>query len=276
MGWESSATMLGQRDGASVEESPPGSVAPVGSDPAAAADRQYKILIVDDEPVTLKHLELAFEAQGFEVWPAESSSRALSTLQTRGMPHLVLIDYLMPGMTGLECAALLQTFSDVPVVVMSGRSDTATVLRAFEVAAEDFIAKPINFPVLMARVRRILKRHGDAAAERRLRVDEYLELELGRRRAIVDGAEVRLSNAETKLLSLMVNSAPRALRVEYIFDRIWPLAEVFDEAPLRALIYRIRRKIEPRPRKPRYLKTERGLGYRFPAISTRSTDAVAV
>lgn len=246
------------------------------SGPGKTWHQHYKILIVDDEPVTLKQLELAFEAQGFEVWPVQSGSEALKAVQTQGLPHLVLVDYLMPDMTGLECAARLTELSDVPVVVMSGRNDTDTELRVFETEADDFIAKPINVPILLARIRRILKRQGDSSPERVLRVDEHLELELGRRTARVDGTEISLSNAETKLLSLLVRNAPRVMRCEFIFDVLWPMAEVFDEAPLRALIYRTRRKIEPRPERPRYIMTQRGIGYRFPAIGTRAISISAI
>ena len=230
-----------------------------------SATVRHKILVVDDDRVYLTELQDFLAENGFEVWSALSSRQALAQLNLNGLPHIALVDYLIPGMTGLELARALMKRCDIPIILMSGQVESPEVAEAFELVAQDHVAKPIDTLILLARIKRLLRGIGDHARtpQPRFRVDDWLELELGRCVAVVGGREVRLSPAENKLLFLLMRDAGKVLRVEYLFRKMWPSADRMNDASLRILVHRLRKKIERQPEKPRYLLTRRGLGYYF-------------
>ncbi|MEM7350567.1 MAG: response regulator transcription factor [Acidobacteriota bacterium] len=228
--------------------------------------RRHKILVVDNDGAYLTELQMLLEQNGYEVWCAVSGRQALKHLELNGLPHLALVDYRLPGMSAIDLAAMISNRSDVPVILMSTRlADSSEIAAALERVAKDFVEKPIDPLILLARIERLLKRIGKLALapQPRLRVDDWLQLELGRCVASAGGREVRLSALENKLLYLLLRHAGRALGVEYLSRQLWPSAEGFSVAPLRILIHRIRKKIELVPSKPRYLVTRRGVGYSF-------------
>ena len=233
--------------------------------PAPAERRQTTILVVDDDPMAAGSLKVTLEANGYAVWLASSGPRALNVLEANGLPDLALLDVMMPGMDGLELGRRIQKATDLPIVMVSGRSDSETISRAIEEVAEDYVCKPFDVPVLLARIKRVLKRRGGFhhAAEPSIRIDDWLELEPTRQAAIVGGQRVRLSRGENKLLLILLRSAGRTLPADVLQTRLWPQREFFDEGALRTMIYRVRKKIEPVPARPRYVITDRGLGYRF-------------
>lgn len=223
-----------------------------------------RILTVDDDPVTRKILKLALEQAGFEVWGADSGEEALQMLETLGLPHLAVIDIVMPGMDGIELSARLQEFIDLPIIMLTGVNDTRTVVDVINRLAEDYVVKPFEAEELVARVDRLLRRIGDYsyALEPRIRVDGRLEVEFARQLAYVDGKQVELTPTETKLLYLLMRNAGHTLLTGYLLRRLWPLEEVFEDA-LRTHVYRLRKKIEASARRPRYVLTRRGFGYSF-------------
>ncbi len=236
-----------------------------GKGSGARALESKRILTVDDDPVVRRVLSAALEDAGFEIWGAESGEEALRLLETRGLPHLAVVDIVMPGMDGIELCARLQEFIDLPIIMLTGVTDTKTVVDVIRRLAEDYVVKPFKAPELVARVERLLRRIGDFsyALEPRIRIDERLEVELARQLAFVDGQQVELTPTETKLLYLLMRSAGHTLLTGYLLKRLWPLEEVFEDA-LRTHVYRLRKKIEASPRRPRYVITRRGFGYTFP------------
>ena len=232
------------------------------------AEDAPRVLAVDDDLTILKIVQLILEDAGFEVWTASSGRQALQILEERGLPHLALVDIMMPGMNGLELCRQIHQSLDLPVIILTSVSDVKTVVEAIDEVAEDYVTKPFEPDELVARTRRLLRRIGDYsyALESRVRIDEHLALEFGRRRAIVDGRSVELTPIETKLLYLLVRSAGRTLQNAYLLRRLWPMEDAFEEA-LRTHVWRLRKKIAATPR--RYLETVRGVGYRFRA-PTRS------
>lgn len=227
-----------------------------------------RILTVDDDPATLEILRAALEHAGFEVWGAESGEEALQILETRGLPHLALVDIVMPGMDGIELCARIQEFIDLPIIMLTGVRDTTTVVDVIRRLAEDYIIKPFEVAEVLARVDRLLRRIGDFsyALEPRVRVDEQLEVELARQLVFVDGRRVELTPTETKLLYILMRNAGHTLLTDYLLKRLWPLEEVFEDT-LRTHVYRLRKKIETRKGRPRYVITRRGFGYTFPKIA---------
>lgn len=223
-----------------------------------------RILTVDDDPVILDILKVALERVGFEVWSAESGEEALQILEMRGLPHLAVVDIVMPGMDGIELCARLQEFIDLPVIMLTGVRDTRTVVDVIRRLAEDYVVKPFESDEVVARIERLLRRIGDFsyALEPRIRIDEQLEVELARQLAFVRGEQVELTPTETKLLYVLMRSAGHTLLTGYILRRLWPMEEVFEDT-LRTHVYRLRKKIEASPRHPRYVITRRGFGYTF-------------
>ena len=225
-----------------------------------------RILVVDDEPAVLRLVRDKLDREGFQVYVAASGQEALGAIERRGLPHLAIVDINMPGMNGFEFCEIVQRFCDLPVILLTAIDEEETVVRGIELYAEDYITKPFSPRELIARVRRVLRRIGDFAytLEPVIQVDDHLAVDFAHQQATVGGQSVPLSPTETKLLYLLMRSAGRPVMNDFLLRRLWPLEEVFEDA-LRVHVYRLRHKIEPVPARPRYIVTERGLGYQFMA-----------
>jgi DNA-binding response OmpR family regulator len=225
----------------------------------------FSVLAVDDDPATLLVVEKTLTQAGFEVWTARSGEQGLETLQRRGVPHLAVVDLLMPGMGGLELCRRIKEWSDVPLIILTSVGTQDTLIDAIERFADDYVVKPFNPQELSARARRVLRRVSDFdyALQSVTRVDDYLSIDFAHQRAVVDGRQVELSPIESKLLYLLMKGAGRPQTSSHLIGRIWPNEDVFEDT-LRVHVHRLRRKIEPQPAKPRYVRTERGIGYSFP------------
>jgi len=229
-------------------------------------DGARRILAVEDDPDLLRLIVRELGAAGFEVWPAPSAERALDLVGERGLPHLALVDILLPGLDGLELCRRLQEWSDLPVVLLTAVDAEETVVGAIQRFAEDYIVKPFSPREMVARVERVLRRIGDFAycLEPVMPVDERLAVDFAHQRALIAGRPVSLTATETKLLYVLSRSAGRVVETAFLLRRLWPVEEVFEDS-LRVHIHRLRAKIEPDPSRPRYIVTERGVGYRFPS-----------
>jgi DNA-binding response OmpR family regulator len=152
------------------------------------------------------------------------------------------------------------------VVLLSAIDEEETVIQAIDRFAEDYVTKPFSPRELVARVRRVLRRLGDFAyvLDALIEVDDRLSVDFAHQQVTVEGQVVPLSPTETKLLYLLMRSAGRPVTTGFLLRRLWPLEEVFEDA-LRVHVYRLRQKIEPVPSRPRYIVTERGVGYQFMA-----------
>jgi DNA-binding response OmpR family regulator len=233
------------------------------------SNQQQTILAVDDNTYTLRIVQHALEQADFQVVTAVSGREALQIINRRGLPHLAIIDYHMPGgMSGFELCHEVHQFSDLPVVMLTAVSDEETVIEGLEKHAEDYIVKPFSPEVLVARVRRVLRRMGDFAytLESRTVVDERLEIDFPNRQALIDGEEVRLTPTETKLLYILMRNAGRTVTTDFIIRRLWPLEPAYEDR-LHVHMHRLRSKIEDKKNKsrPRYISSERGTGYIFRA-----------
>lgn len=223
-----------------------------------------RILVVDDDPDIVTTVRTTLELEGFEVITAGSAEQAERAIARHGLPHLAVIDIMMPGVDGVELARSIQAYADLPVILLTAVDDDETRVRAIEEVAEDYLTKPFHPPELAARVRRVLRRIGDFSfrLEPRVEVDDRLSLDVAGRTAFADGDEVSLTPTEAKILHILLTHAPRPARVDYLLGRLWPLEEVYDDT-LRVHVHRLRQKIEPDASEPRYVVTVRGVGYRF-------------
>ena len=236
-----------------------------GDKPGVGRDaRPYRILQVDDDPVVQLATKAALEQAGFEVWTASSGRIALKILRERGLPHLALVDIFMPEMGGIELCEKFQAFVDLPIVMLTSVDDTDTEVEAINRVAEDYVTKPFEQAVLVARVERLLRRIGDFAyaLEPRIRVDQRFEVEFGRRLAHVEGQAVGLTRIECKLLHILMGNAGHTVTTDFLLRRVWPQKEIFENV-LRTHISRLRSKIEVDPHRPRYVVTKRDFGYSF-------------
>ncbi len=225
-----------------------------------------RILVVDDDPVILRLVHDVLDRAGFEVFTAASGQDALNVIDRRGLPHLAIVDLNMPGMSGFEFCRTVQEFADLPVIMLTAVDEEEAIIQGIELFAEDYVTKPFSPRELVARVQRVLRRIGSFAYTLAplTQVDDRLAVDFAHKQAFVDGKSISLTPTETKLLYVLMRNAGRTVTTDFLLRRLWPLEEVFEDA-LRVHVHRLRHKIEPVPGKPRYIFTDRGLGYRFVA-----------
>ncbi len=237
--------------------------------PAQAATRC--ILVVDDDTAILRLVRDKFEHAGYEVITSISGQQALDLVDQRGLPHLAIVDLLMPGMDGFEFCRKLQQHGDLPIIMLTAVDEEETMIKGIELFAEDYVTKPFSPNELLARVQRVLRRVGDFsyALAPVVQVDDRLAIDLSHRHAIVDGAAVPLTPTESKILHILIRNAGHTVTSEFLLRRLWPAEDVFEDA-LRVHVHRLRHKIEPNPEEPCYLRTVRGIGYTFTALKSRS------
>ena len=224
-----------------------------------------KILIIDDEEGFARLLCSILNDEGFHALVACDGVEGLRTLQEKE-PHLVLLDVMLPRMNGWELCRRIRDCSDVPIIMLTALSTTQDKVRGLELGADDYITKPFSNSELIARVHAALRRGGSPlVADYTVRIDDRLCLDRARCKVIVDGRNVALSPLEYKILDCFVDNANRILTHQSLLTQVWGW-EYADEADyLKVYVCNLRKKIEPDPRKPRYIVTERGLGYSFQA-----------
>lgn len=223
-----------------------------------------RILVVDDDPMVLRLLEEKLSAAGYQVWAAPSGGEALDVIKRRGLPHLAIVDILMPGMDGFDFCRTVHEYSDLPIILLTGLDQEETVIRGIRECAEDYVTKPFSPRELVARVERLLRRIGDFsfALEPVIEVDQRLRVDFAHQQAIVEGRPVDLTPTETKLLYVLIRNGRQTVTTDSLLRRLWPVKDVFEDT-LRVHVYRLRQKIEVDSSEPRYIVTERGVGYRF-------------
>ncbi len=228
-----------------------------------------RILVVDDDPEVARLVSLLLDQAGYETWTATSGQHALEVVQRNGLPHLAIVDIRMPGVDGFEFCRLVQQFSDLPIIFLTAVDEEETVIQGIERYAEDYVVKPFRARELVARVQRVLRRIGDFAYTLAplTHIDDDLAVDFVHQLARVRGQDVSLTPTETKILYILMRNAGRVVTTDFLLRRLWPLEEVFEDA-LRVHVHRLRHKIEPVPGQPRYVLTERGVGYRFPTLRT--------
>ena len=223
------------------------------------------ILVVDDEFSYREALSLGLAAEGFEVVTAADAAEALVAFSSR-TPDLVLLDVMLPDRSGLEVCKEIKATSNVPVVMVSARSEEVDVVVGLELGAADYIAKPYRLRELTARIRAVLRRaSSEETSERRDRVLRVgpVSLDPERREVRVHDDRVDLSRKEFDLLLLLMSRSSMVVTREVCLDALWWGQDLLDSRTLDAHVKRLRRKIEADPAEPRHLITVRGVGFRF-------------
>lgn len=223
----------------------------------------HKILAVDDDPKILKILQHTLTKEGFEVATAASGEEALQ--KVRQTPYdLVILDIMMPGMDGFETYQKLKEQRDVPVIILSARSDEVDRVVGFRMGVDDYQTKPFSPTELALRVKVVLRRLGDQQAKREevLRFGD-LTIDYRKRVIMVRDSKVELTPKEFELLWLMASNPNRVFTKAHLLDKVWDSSFYGDENTVTVHIRRLREKIEKDPSSPAYIKTVWGIGYKF-------------
>ncbi len=222
-----------------------------------------RILLIDDDPTILQLLKLFLENEGYRVWAAQSGMYGLE-LASKQSPDLAIVDVMMPLMDGFETCRRLRELGLQSILVMSHRHDERSVVRALELGADDYLRKPFEVPVLLAKMRTLLRRNGQEVPGQSMVYDDgRLLIDLERRHVQLRGESVQLTPTEFRLLSTLLRNVGRVVSHEELIREVWGMDESASLASLKVYIHYLRRKIEDRPRKPYYLLAEWGVGYRF-------------
>lgn len=220
-----------------------------------------KLLVADDDPQILAALKIILGAHGYDVVTAETGKRALDAA-IHEHPDLVMVDLGMPQLDGLAVITAIRGWSRVPILVVSGRTDSAGKVDALDAGADDYVTKPFATDELLARIR-ALSRRSPGADDPPAVVFGDVTVDLASRTVTRAGRAVRLTPTEWAMLEVLVRSPRRLVTQRTVLEQVWGPGHADDTAYLRLYLGQLRKKLEPEPGAPRHLLTEPGMGYRF-------------
>jgi DNA-binding response OmpR family regulator len=231
------------------------------------ADNQYrdrKILVVDDEERMVRFIRLNLEHDGFRVIEAFNGNQAINKARSN-LPDLVLLDVMMPDLDGFEVLRVLREVSSVPVIMLTAKGEEEDRVRGLELGADDYITKPFSPRELVSRVRAVLRRTETATSTTHglIEVDDRLKIDFDRREVWVDGKLVKLRPTEYRLLYHLVQNAGWVITHDQLLAKVWGYEYRDEPHYVRLYINYLRKKLEEDPTNPKYILTERGIGYRF-------------
>jgi two-component system response regulator RegX3 len=223
-----------------------------------------RVLIVEDEDSISEPLAYMLRKEGFEVTVAETGPTGLAAFDRDGA-DLVLLDLMLPGLSGTEVCRELRTRSAVPVIMLTARDSEVDKVVGLELGADDYVTKPFSHRELVARIRAVLRRQAGSADEAGSQALEAgpVRMDVDRHLVTVQGNPVQLPLKEFDLLELLLRNTGRVLTRGQLIDRVWGSDYVGDTKTLDVHVKRLRAKIEPDPASPSHLLTVRGLGYKF-------------
>lgn len=223
-----------------------------------------KILVVDDDSVLLHMIERILIAAGSIVMTAPNGQDALRCFYDQ-RPDLVILDVMMPNLDGWEVCQSIRQVSNVPIIMLTAQGSDDNIKHGLDYGADDYVVKPFNVDVLLARVRAVLRRAAlpPVDDEPVAYHDAHLTIDLEKRRVTVDGEPIKLTATEYKLLVYLVRNAGRVLSFEQILENVWGWEYRDSVDYVHVYVSHLRQKIEPDPRQPQYILTEYSVGYQF-------------
>ena len=222
-----------------------------------------RVLVVEDEESFSEALSYMLRREGFEVAVAATGPDALTQFDRAGA-DLVLLDLMLPGLSGTEVCRTLRQRSNVPVIMLTARDSEIDKVVGLELGADDYVTKPFSSRELVARIRAVLRRRGEPEDQAPAALEAGpVRMDVDRHVVTVNGGTIPMPLKEFDLLELLLRNAGRVLTRGQLIDRVWGADYVGDTKTLDVHVKRLRAKIEPDPANPRHLVTVRGLGYKF-------------
>ncbi|HHX28740.1 MAG TPA: response regulator transcription factor [Firmicutes bacterium] len=225
------------------------------------------VLVVDDDKDIVNAIAINLEKEGYQALRAYDGLQALEILNSRTV-HLIILDVMMPRLDGLSATLRIREQRNIPIIVLSAKSEDTDKILGLSMGADDYVTKPFNAAELLARVRSHLRRYmtlGDVNAKQRSNILQSggLSFDVESRVLSVDGEPVRLTATETGIVELLMRHPGRIFPAEEIYERVWREEAYRVENTVMVHIRRIREKIEINPKEPKYLKVVWGIGYKI-------------
>ena len=230
-----------------------------------------RVLVVDDEREIREAIRIYLRGEDIETIMATNGQEAVDLMKQQDI-HLILMDVMMPGIDGIVATSLIREFSNVPIIMLTAKSEDTDKIMGLSLGADDYITKPFNPMELVARVKSQLRRYlqlGSQTVTSSTNQDilevNGLRINTATKQVFVDGIEVRLTPTEFKILSLLMRNKGRVFSISDIYENVWDEPGYNAENTVAVHIRKIREKIEINPRDPRYLKVVWGIGYKIEA-----------
>jgi len=240
-----------------------------------------RVLVIDNDEAILETTRNELEDEGYEVFTAQDGQTGMD-IAWQKTPHVAILDLMLPVMDGFETCRRLREVGIQSILVTGHQQDERSVVRALEMGADDYLRQPVEMPILLAKIRTLMRRnHRQATDEVSLYNDGELMIDLENRRVEMRGKPVKLTPTEFRLLAILLRKVGRVVAHEELIKEVWGTDKDVSLGSLKLYIHYLRQKIEDRPRKPRYLLAEWGIGYRFREAATtvsqpqRATTQVA-
>jgi len=222
-----------------------------------------RIMVVEDEESFSEALSFMLKREGFEVEVADDGNAALEVFEQRGA-DLILLDLMLPGVSGLEVCRIIRAKSQVPIIMLTAKDSEIDKVVGLEIGADDYVTKPFSSRELLARVRSVLRRNGEPEELLAATIEAGpVRMDVDRHVVTVRGQQVSMPLKEFDLLEILVRNAGRVLTRSQLIDRVWGGDYVGDTKTLDVHVKRLRAKVEEEPSKPVHLVTVRGLGYKY-------------
>ena len=233
-----------------------------------------RILVVDDEERMVRFIRLNLEHDGFEVIEAFRGMQAIEQLRSK-LPDLILLDVMMPDIDGFEVLRIIREMSTVPVIMLTAKGEEEDRVQGLEWGADDYITKPFSPRELVSRVRAVLRRTEISAGTSHgpIVVDDRLKIDFDRREVWVEGELIQLRPTEYRLLYHLVQNAGWVITHDQLLAKVWGYEYRDEPHYVRLYINYLRKKLEQDPANPKYILTERGVGYRFVDFRRQSVKA---
>ncbi len=236
---------------------------------ASTTNHSHTVLVVEDEEAFIEALEVGLRREGFDVAIARDGADAMDRFDEID-PDLVLLDVMLPTVSGLDVCREIRQRSDVPIIMVTARTSEIDTVVGLEVGADDYVTKPYRLRELVARMRAVLRRQPRQSGDPSMPFDDVIviddvELDLDRHEVRIRGEQVNLPLKEFELLAVLMENAGRVLPRSTLIDRVWGSDYVGDTKTLDVHVKRLRSKVELDPSHPLLITTIRGLGYKFSA-----------
>jgi len=222
-----------------------------------------RILLVDDEPLIIKGLKFALESDGYETDSAEDGEIAFNKIKD-GEYDLILLDVMLPKMSGIEVCQAVREISDVPIIMLTAKGEDMDKILGLEYGADDYMTKPFNILEVKARIKSILRRAGAGREPAKMTITAGdISININTRSVEAHGEQVNLTVKEFDLLNLFISSVGRVYSRDELLETIWGIDYIGDFRTVDVHIRRLREKIEPDPANPKHIMTKWGVGYYF-------------